>query len=72
MTNDGSADGGSNRFGRLSTLVTLARVGRAVRRGNTGWAALLIGSVLLGRRSPRLGYLLQFADTAIRIYEQRK
>ena len=59
MANDGSErGGGGGLFGRLTTLATLLQTGRA---------ALLVGSVLIGRRNPRLGYLLQLADTANRI-----
>jgi hypothetical protein len=57
-SNTGS--GGGGLFERLTTLV---RAGRAFRKGNTGRAGLLIGSVLVGRRRSRLGYLLQLADT---------
>jgi hypothetical protein len=60
-SNTGS--GGGGLFERLTTLTTLVRAGRAFRKGNTGRAGLLIGSVLVGRRSSRLGYLLQLADT---------
>lgn len=68
MANDGSErDGGGGLFGRLTTLATLLQTGRALRKSNTGRAALLVGSVLIGRRDPRLGYLLQLADTANRI-----
>ena len=68
MTNDGSErGGGGGLFGRLTTLATLLQTGRTLRKSNTGRAALLVGSVLIGRRNPRLGYLLQLADTANRI-----
>ena len=68
MANDGSErGGGGGLFGRLTTLATFLQAGRALRKSNTGRAALLVGSVLTGRRNPRLGYLLQLADTANRI-----
>lgn len=68
MTNDGSErGGGGGLFGRLTTLATFLQAGRALRKSNTGRAAPLVGSVLIGRRNPRLGYLLQLADTANRI-----
>lgn len=63
MANENSKNGGSGLFGRLSTLAALVQAGRALKKGNTGRAVLLVGSVLLGRRNPRLGYLLQLADT---------
>lgn len=63
MADENSQDGSSGWFGRLTTLTALVQAGRAFKRGNTGRAVLLVGSVLVGRRSPRLGHLLQFADT---------
>ncbi|PSP64424.1 hypothetical protein BRC77_03910 [Halobacteriales archaeon QH_8_64_26] len=59
MTTDDSNGGGRGLFGRANTLATLLRAGRAIRTGNTGRAALLVGSVLLGRRHPRVGFLIR-------------
>ncbi|PSP74040.1 hypothetical protein BRC86_07250 [Halobacteriales archaeon QS_3_64_16] len=69
MTDNDSNSGGRGFLGRVNTLATLLRAGRAIRTGNTGRATLLVGSVLLGRRRPRLGFLLQLADT---VYQIRK
>jgi hypothetical protein len=63
MADENSQDDSSGLFGRLTTLATLVQAGRAFKSGNTGRAVLLVGSVLLGRRNPRLGYLIQLADT---------
>lgn len=63
MTDENSQNGSGGLFGRLTTLATLVQAGRALRNGNTGRAALLVGSIVVGRRSPRLGYLIQLADT---------
>jgi len=63
MADENTNDGGSGLFGRLTTLATLVQAGRAFKKGNTGRAALLVGSVIVRRRNPRLGYLIQLADT---------
>lgn len=60
---DDSKNDGSGLFGKLTTLAALVQAGRAFKKGNTGRALVLAGSVVLGRRNPRLGYLLQLADT---------
>jgi hypothetical protein len=67
MADNDSTGGGRGLFGRANALATLLRAGRAIRTGNTGRATLLVGSVLLGRRHPRLGFLLQIADTLAQV-----
>jgi len=60
----GNSNGGGRSFlERVNALATLLWAGRAIRKGNTGRATLLVGSMLLGRRRPRLGFFLQLADT---------
>jgi hypothetical protein len=65
MANNDSNDGNSltDVFSGLSTTTALIQAARAFSSGNTGRAALLVASVLIGRRYPRIGSAIQVADT---------